>query len=105
MGVLRVLQLQSPYGFSIKPLLDKFGFSASFYTPGVDGSFDFHFAYPSLSFLSILPFYVLVLHDVRDTVFIFFGLTILLIFELAPARLKSLTLAHFGLFPLLTSVS
>src|SRR6266571_1537040 len=29
MGVLRTLQLQSPYGFSIKPLLDKFGFSPS----------------------------------------------------------------------------
>jgi len=57
MGILRVLQLQSPYGFSIKPLLDRFGFSTSFYTPGVDGSFDFHLAYPSLSFLSIVPFY------------------------------------------------
>jgi hypothetical protein len=99
MGVLRVLQLQSPYGFSIKPLLDKFGFSPSFYTPGVDGSFDFHLAYPSLSFLSILPFYLLGLHDVRDTVFIFFGLSILLIFGLAPARLKSVSLAPFGLFP------
>ncbi|TMI47246.1 hypothetical protein E6H22_06345 [Candidatus Bathyarchaeota archaeon] len=41
MGVLKVLELQSPYGFSIKPLLDQFGFSPSFYTPGVDGSFDF----------------------------------------------------------------
>ncbi len=99
MGVLRVLQLQSPYGFSIKPLLDKFGFSPSFYTPGVDGSFDFHLAYPSLSFLSILPFYLLGLHDVRDTVFIFFGLSILLIFGLAPARLKSVSLGPFGLFP------
>jgi hypothetical protein len=99
MGVLRVLQLQSPYGFSIKPLLDKFGFSPSFYTPGVDGSFDFHLAYPSLSFLSILPFYLLGLHDVRDTVFIFFGLSILLIFGFAPARLKSVSLAPFGLFP------
>jgi hypothetical protein len=99
MGVLRVLQLQSPYGFSIKPLLDKFGFSPSFYTPGVNGSFDFNLAYPSLSFLSILPFYFLGLHDVRDTVFIFFGLSILLIFGLAPARLKSVSLAPFGLFP------
>jgi hypothetical protein len=99
MGVLRVLQLQSPYGFSIKPLLDKFGFSPSFYTPGVNGSFDFNLAYPSLSFLSILPFYFLGLHDVRDTVFIFFGLSIALIFGLAPARLKSVSLAPFGLFP------
>src|SRR5437867_3335833 len=79
MGVLRVLELQSPYGFSIKPLLDRFGFSPSFYTPGVDGSFNFHLAYPSLSFLSILPFYLLGFHDLRDTVFIFFGLSILLI--------------------------
>src|SRR5712664_3903282 len=93
MGVLRVLELQSPYGFSIKPLLDKFGFSPSFYTPGVNGSFDFNLAYPSLSFLSILPFYFLGLHDVRDTIFIFFGLSILLIFGLAPARLKSISLA------------
>src|SRR5207253_172430 len=99
MGILRVLQLQSPYGVSIKPLLDKFGFSPSFYTPGVNGSFDFHIAFPSLSFLSILPFYLLGLHDVRDTVFIFFGLSILLIFGLAPARLKSVSLAPFGLFP------
>src|SRR5713101_8497850 len=99
MGILRVLQIQSPYGFSIKPLLDKFGFSPSFYTPGVNGAFDFHLAYPSLSFLSILPFYLLGLHDVRDTTFIFFVLSILLIFGLAPARLKSVTLAPFGLFP------
>jgi hypothetical protein len=99
MGVLRVLQLQSPYGFSIKPLLDKFGLSPSFYTPGVNGSFDFHLAYPSLSFLSVLPFYLLGLHDVRDTVFLFFGLSILVIFGLAPARLKSVSLAPFGLFP------
>src|SRR6266571_812478 len=99
MAVLRVLQLQSPYGVSIKPLLDKFGFSPSFYTPGVNGSFDFHIAYPSLSFLSVLPFYVLGLHDVRDTVFLFFVLSVLLIFGLAPARLKSVSLAPFGLFP------
>ncbi|OLB68278.1 hypothetical protein AUI06_11435 [archaeon 13_2_20CM_2_52_21] len=99
MAVLRVLQLQSPYGFSIKPLLDKFGFSPSFYTPGVNGSFDFHIAYPSLSFLSVLPFYVLGLHDVRDTIFIFFALSILLIFGLAPPRLKSVSVAPFGLFP------
>src|SRR2546422_8309050 len=99
MGILRVLELQSPYGFSIKPLLDRFGFSPSFYTPGVDGSFNFHLAYPSLSFLSILPFYLLGFHDLRDTVFIFFGLSILLIFGLAPAQLKSVSLAPFGLFP------
>ena len=98
MGVLKALQLQSPYGFSIKPLLDKFGFSPSFYTPGVDGSFDFHLAYPSLSFLSIIPFYLLGLHDVRDTVFIFHIMSVLTIFALAPARLKSVSVLPFTLF-------
>ncbi len=98
MGVLRFLQLQSPYGFSIKPLLDKFGFSPSFYTPGVDGSFDFHLAYPALSFLSIVPFYLLGLHDVRDTVFIFHIMSVLTIFALAPGRLKSVSVLPFTLF-------
>jgi hypothetical protein len=98
MGVLRFLQLQSPYGFSIKPLLDKFGFSPSFYTPGVDGSFDFHLAYPSLSFLSIVPFYLLGLHDVRDTVFIFHLMSVVTIFALAPGRLKSTSVLPFTLF-------
>lgn len=98
MGVLRVLQLQSPYIFSIKPLLDTFGFSPSFYTPGVDGSFDFRLAYPSLSFLSIVPFYLLGLHDVRDTVFIFHVMSVLIIFALAPARLKTVSVLPFTLF-------
>ena len=105
MGVLRTLQLQSPYGFSIKPLLDKFGFSPSLYTPGVNGSFDFHLAYPSLSFLSILPFYLLGLHDVRDTVFIFNIMSLLIIFALAPARLKSVSLLPFTLFPVVIAAS
>lgn len=105
MGVLRVLQLQSPYGFSIKPLLDQFGFSPSFYTPGVDGSFDFHLAYPSLSFLSVLPFYMVGLHDLRDSVFIFHVMSILLLFGLAPARLKSVTLAPFSLFSIVIAGS
>lgn len=98
MGVLKVLQFQSPYPFSIKPLLDQFGFSPSFYTPGVDGSFDFRLAYPSLSFLSVLPFYIVGLHDVRDVVFIFHILSVLVIFGVAPARLKSVSLAPFSLF-------
>jgi hypothetical protein len=105
MGILRVLQLQSPYGFSIKPLLDRFGFSSSFYTPGVDGSFDFHLAYPSLSFLSIVPFYLLGLHDVRDTVFIFHIMSILTIFALAPARLKSISVLPFTLFSIVIAGS
>ncbi len=105
MGVLRVLQFQSPYGFSIKPLLDQFGFSSSFYTPGVDGSFDFHLAYPSLSFLSVLPFYMVGVHDLRDSVFIFHVMSILLLFGLAPARLKSVTLAPFSLFSIVIAGS
>ena len=105
MGVLRVLQFQSPYGFSIKPLLDQFGFSSSFYTPGVDGSFDFHLAYPSLSFLSVLPFYMVGLHDLRDSVFIFHVMSILLLFGLAPAKLKSVTLAPFSLFSIVIAGS
>src|SRR5438093_11646293 len=99
MGVLKVLELQSPYGFSIKPLLDQFGFSPSFYTPGVDGSFDFHLAYPSLSFLSVLPFYVLGIRDLRDAVFIFFLLSILIVFGFAPAKFKMMSLLAFSLFP------
>src|SRR6266704_6495151 len=99
MGILRVLQLQSPYGFSIKPLLDRFGFSPSFYTPGVDGSFAFLLAYPSLSFLSVLPFYVLGIRDLRDAIFIFFLLSIMIVFGFAPAKFKSMSLAPFGLFP------
>ena len=105
MGVLRVLQFQSPYAFSIKPLLDQFGFSPSFYTPGVDGSFDFHLAYPSLSFLSVLPFYLVGLHDLRDPIFIFHIMSILLIFGLAPARLKSISLAPFSLFSIVIAGS
>ena len=105
MGVLRVLQFQSPYAFSIKPLLDQFGFSPSFYTPGVDGSFDFHLAYPSLSFLSVLPFYLVGLHDLRDPIFIFHIMSILLIFGLAPARLKSVSLAPFSLFSIVIAGS
>jgi hypothetical protein len=105
MGVLRVLQFQSPYGFSIKPLLDQFGFSSSFYTPGVDGSFDFHLAYPSLSFLSVLPFYMVGLHDLRDPIFIFHIMSILVIFGLAPARLKSVSLAPFSLFSIVIAGS
>ncbi len=98
MGVMSVIRLQSPYVFSIKPLLDQFGFSPSFYTPGVDGSFDFRLAYPSLSFLSLLPFYALGMHDLRDAVFIFHIVSLLLIFGLVPAKFKSLSLAPFSLF-------
>ena len=99
MGVLKALQFQSPYSFTIKPLMDQFGLTPSFYTPSVNGSIDFHLAYPSLSFLSVLPFYVLGLRDVRDTIFMFHLLSIIAIFGLAPARLKSVSLAPFAWFP------
>jgi len=105
MGVLKVLQLQSPYSFSIKPLMDSLGFSSSYYTPGVNGAFDFHLAYPSLSFLSLVPFYLAGMHDLRDAVFLFHIVSVLLIFGLAPPRLKSVSMVPFGLFPFLIAGS
>jgi len=105
MGVLRVLQFQSPYDYSIKPLLDSFGFSPAFYTPGVNGSFDFHFAYPALSFLAVMPLYLIGLHDVRDIVFVFYLASLLLVFGLAPSRFKNLSLIPFGLFPIVIAGS
>jgi len=105
LGVVKVAQFQSPYGFSIKPLMDYFGFSPSYYTPGINGTFDFHLAYPSLSFLSLLPLYLAGLHDIRDAVFLFYIASLLLIFGLAPARLKSISLAPFGLFPFVIASS
>ncbi|HYY92105.1 MAG TPA: hypothetical protein VE955_08960, partial [Candidatus Dormibacteraeota bacterium] len=98
MGVVTVLRLQSPYLFSIKPLLDQFGFSPSFYTPGVDGSFDFRLAYPSLSFLSLAPFYAGGVHDLRDVMFLFHIISVLLIFGLVPKKFKAISLAPFSLF-------
>src|SRR5207302_7956183 len=68
-------------------------------------SYDFHLAYPSLSFLSIVPFYLLGLHDVRDTVFIFHIMSILTIFALAPARLKSISVLPFTLFSIVIAGS
>ncbi len=105
LGVVKAAQLQSPYGFSIKPLMDYFGFSPSYYTPGINGTFDFHLAYPSLSFLSLLPLYLAGLHDIRDAVFLFYIASLLLIFGLVPARLKSISLAPFGLFPFVIASS
>lgn len=105
LGVLKVAQLQSPYGFSIKPLMDALGFSPSYYTPGVDGTFDFRLAYPSLSFLSLVPLYLAGLHDLRDGVFLFYLVSVLMIFGLAPARLKSISIAPFGLFPFVIASS
>src|SRR3989449_2272259 len=99
MGVLKVLAFQNPYGYSIKPFLDQFSFSPSFYTPRVDGSFEFHLNYPALNFLSLLPLYAVGLHDLRDGVFVFHIVSILVIFGLVPSRQKALSLAPFVFFP------
>ncbi len=92
MGVLIVLAFQNPYGYSIKPFLDQFSFPPSFYTPRIDGSFEFHLNYPALNFLTLLPLYAAGLHDLRDGVFLFHILSILLIFGLVPSRQKALSL-------------
>src|SRR5438132_9665221 len=99
MGVLKVLAFQNPYGYSIKPFLDQFSFSPSFYTPRVDGSFEFHLNYPALNFLSLLPLYAVGLHDLRDGVFVFHILSVLVIFGPLPSRQKALSLAPFIFFP------
>src|SRR5467141_2565705 len=99
MGILKVLAFQNPYGYSIKPFLDQFSFSPSFYTPRVDGSFEFHLNYPALNFLSLLPLYAVGLHDLRDGVFVFHILSVLVIFGLVPSRQKALSLAPFVFFP------
>jgi uncharacterized membrane protein len=99
MGVLKILAFQNPYLYSIKPFLDQFSFSPSFYTPRVDGSFEFHLNYPALNFLSLLPLYALGLHDLRDGVFVFHILSVLVIFGLVPSRQKALSLAPFVFFP------
>lgn len=105
MGVLKVLALQNPYGYSIKPFLDQFNFPPSFYTPKVDGSFEFHLNYPALNFLTLLPLYAAGLHDLRDGVFVFHLLSVLLIFGLVPSRQKALSLAPFAFFPALVAAS
>ncbi len=105
MGVLKVLALQNPYSYSIKPFLDQFSFPPSFYTPRIDGSFEFHLNYPALNFLSLLPLYAAGLHDLRDGVFVFHILSVLLIFGLVPSRQKALSLAPFVFFPALVAAS
>jgi len=105
MGVLKVLAFQNPYGYSIKPFLDQFSFPPSFYTPRIDGSFEFHLNYPALNFLTLLPLYAAGLHDLRDGVFIFHLLSVLLIFGLVPSRQKALSLAPFVFFPALVAAS
>ena len=105
MGVLKVLAFQNPYSYSIKPFLDQFSFPPSFYTPKVDGSFEFHLNYPALNFLTLLPLYAAGLHDLRDGVFVFHLLSVLLIFGLVPSRQKALSLAPFVFFPALVAAS
>ncbi len=101
MGIIKTLHGQNPYLFSIKPFLDQFGFPPSYYTPRVDGSFEFHLNYPALNFLSLLPSYLVGLHDLRDGVLFFHVLSILVVFHLAPSRLKPLSIVPFALgFPL-----
>src|SRR6266852_5273501 len=105
MGVLKVLAFQNPYGYSIKPYLDQFSFSPSFYTPRVDGSFEFHLNYPALNFLTLLPLYAAGLHDLRDGVFVFHIVSVLVIFGLVPSRQKALSLAPFVFFPAFVAAS
>src|SRR5437867_6426850 len=106
MGIVKVLQLQNPYTFSIKTVLDQLGFPPSLYTPRVDGSFEFHLNYPALNFLAMIPAYLAGLHDVRDGVFLFHIASILTIFALVPARLKAISLAPFALgFPFVIGYS
>src|SRR2546427_8283425 len=98
MGVVKVLHLQDPYIYSIKPFLDQFGLPPSFYTPRVDGSFEFHLNYPAVNFLSFLPLYLLGVHDLRDGVLIFHLLSLLVIFWIVPGRFKALSLAPFTFY-------
>src|SRR3989449_11263408 len=98
MGVVRVLHLENPYAYSIKPFLDQFGLPQSFYTPRVDGSFEFHLNYPAASFLSLTPLYLVGVHDLRDGVLMFHVLSLLVIFWIVPGRFKALSLAPFSFY-------
>src|SRR5262249_53596941 len=68
----------------------------SFYTPKVDGTFEFHLNYPAMNFLALIPFYLVGVHDLRDGVFIFHLASVLLVFSLVPSRWKALSLAPFS---------
>ena len=106
MGIVKVLQLQNPYSYSIKSVLDLLGFPPSLYTPRVDGSFEFHLNYPAMNFLALIPSYLAGLHDIRDGIFLFHLASVLTIFALVPPRLKALSLAPFALgFPFLIGYS
>ncbi len=100
MGIVKTLQGQNPYVYSIKPFLDQFGFPSSFYTPRVDGSFEFHLNYPAFNFLSLLPLYLAGFRDLRDGVLFFHILTILTLFYVVPSRFKAVSIIPFSLgFP------
>jgi hypothetical protein len=105
LGVLKALSLENPYAFSIKPLLDQLAFPTSYYTPHLDGSSEFHLTYGALSFLSLLPMYLAGLHDLRDSVFIFHILSVLIVFGIVPARRKALSIAPFVFFPVFVAAS
>ena len=106
MGIVRVLQLQNPYSFSIKTVLDQLGFPPSLYTPRVDGSFEFHLNYPAMNFLALIPAYLAGLHDIRDGVFLFHVASIITIFALVPSRWKAVSLTPFALgFPFVIGYS
>lgn len=94
-GLLGVLQLQNPYLYSIKPFLDQFGLPPSFYTPRVDGSFEFRLNYPAVNFLSLLPLYLAGVHDLRDGVLFFHVMSVLLVFGTVPPRARAIALAPF----------
>src|SRR3989441_3091450 len=98
MGVIKILHLQDPYMYSIKPFLDQFGLPPSFYTPRVDGYFEFHLNYPAVNFLSFTPLYLLGLHDLRDDVLLFHVLSLLVIFWIVPGRYKASSLAPFSFY-------
>ncbi len=101
MGIVKTLQGQNPYLYSIKPFLDQFGFPPSYYTPRVEGSFEFNLNYPAMNFFSLLPSYLVGLHDLRDGVLFFHILSILTVFYFAPPRLKAISTVPFALgFPL-----
>ncbi len=101
MGIVKIMQFQNPYSYSIKSFLDQLGFPPSFYTPRVDGTFEFHLNYPAMNFLALMPTYLAGLHDLRDGVFVFHLASVLAVFSLVPSRLKALSLAPFAVgFPL-----
>ncbi len=96
MGIVKTLQGQNPYVFNIKPYLIQFGFPQSLWTPHVDGTPELHLNYPALNFLSLLPLYLAGLRDLRDGLLLFHVASLVLIFYVAPARWKAISIAPFA---------